>query len=350
MMQETLAGKIVVPMGLYGHADFPEGAKAATNDGDESTEVKQMLDSLHFRKIKLADEVIIVTQGKYIGSSTRREIAHAESLGKVVRYIDFAPPAPAPAQAEGATPTPRVSSIPSFILYARQAYRFENPIQYCLTEDVRKAFAQAQAEAAALREQVAGVTAKQDFAHLAVLPVEQQLRMWSDRLETDKGILETVAKTLAALRSQLECAERERDAKTRLHNAADAGCQESQEREIKLSSSLAALQAKADAQQREVDGLREQLVGARDQLGREVNDRRRCDIEQQDQIQRLGTERDAAQAALDVARGLAPNWRERAKKAQIAYAYLANAYADGLLAAADELTAILAEDGGKADA
>jgi hypothetical protein len=86
MMAETLAGNIVIPMGLYGHADYPPGAKAATNDGDEATAVKQMLDRLHYRKIDLADEIIVVSEDGYFGSSTRREIAYAQAQGKRVRY------------------------------------------------------------------------------------------------------------------------------------------------------------------------------------------------------------------------------------------------------------------------
>jgi hypothetical protein len=86
MMAETLAGNIVIPMGLYGHADYPPGAKAATNDGDESTSVKQMLDRLHYKKIDLADEIIVVSEDGYFGSSTRREIAYAQAQGKRVRY------------------------------------------------------------------------------------------------------------------------------------------------------------------------------------------------------------------------------------------------------------------------
>lgn len=88
MMAETLDGKIVIPMGLYGHADFPAGAKEATNDGDESTEVKQMLDRLHFAKIDLADEILVVNVGGYVGNSTRREIAYAEKHGKRVRFLE----------------------------------------------------------------------------------------------------------------------------------------------------------------------------------------------------------------------------------------------------------------------
>jgi hypothetical protein len=88
MMQETLAGRIVVPMGLYGHADFPAGAREATNDGDEATEVKQLLDRLHFAKIDLADEIFVVNVGGYIGSSTKREVGYAKAHGKGVRWLE----------------------------------------------------------------------------------------------------------------------------------------------------------------------------------------------------------------------------------------------------------------------
>lgn len=87
MMDETLAGRIVIPLGLYGHADFPVGAKEATNDGDESTAIKQMLDSLHFSKIDLADEILVINVAGYIGASTDREIRYARSCGKSVRYL-----------------------------------------------------------------------------------------------------------------------------------------------------------------------------------------------------------------------------------------------------------------------
>lgn len=88
MMDETLAGRIVIPLGLYGHADFPPGAKHATSDGDESTAVKQMLDRLHFRKIDMSDEILVVNVGGYIGSSTQREITYAQAQGKRIRFTE----------------------------------------------------------------------------------------------------------------------------------------------------------------------------------------------------------------------------------------------------------------------
>lgn len=86
-MHEALMGNVVIPMSLYGHADFPEGAEFLTSDGDESTPEKQGLDELHLRKIDLADEVLVVNVGGYVGSSTRREIEYAREHGKPVRFL-----------------------------------------------------------------------------------------------------------------------------------------------------------------------------------------------------------------------------------------------------------------------
>lgn len=73
----TLAGNIVLAPGVFGHAD-----------GIQPTdEQKTALDALHLRKIDLADEVVIVNVGGYIGDSTRREIAYAEQTGKPIRYL-----------------------------------------------------------------------------------------------------------------------------------------------------------------------------------------------------------------------------------------------------------------------
>lgn len=89
---ESLLGHIVVGVGLFGHADRPTGAKHLTSDGDESTAVKKLLDELHFRKIDLSDEILVINVGGYIGGSTKREIAYAEREGKGVRYLFPLPP------------------------------------------------------------------------------------------------------------------------------------------------------------------------------------------------------------------------------------------------------------------
>ncbi len=52
----------------------------------EAAGVKEILDELHFRKIDLCDEVLVINYKGYIGNSTRREIEYAEANGKPVRY------------------------------------------------------------------------------------------------------------------------------------------------------------------------------------------------------------------------------------------------------------------------
>ena len=75
--QETLAGKIVLAPGCFQGDGF-----------DWSSEVKQRLDELHLRKIDLADEILVINVGGYIGQSTRWEIAYARQQGKRVRWLE----------------------------------------------------------------------------------------------------------------------------------------------------------------------------------------------------------------------------------------------------------------------
>lgn len=86
MMEETLKGHIVIPLGLYGHADYPPGAKEVTSDANMTSEVKQMLDRLHKSKIDLANEILVINPDGYVGESTKNEIEYAKSLNKGVRY------------------------------------------------------------------------------------------------------------------------------------------------------------------------------------------------------------------------------------------------------------------------
>jgi len=70
----TLAGVIVVAPG--------EADEVVTD------EQKAALDALHLRKIDLADRVLVVNPGGYVGESTRREIAYAEATGTPVEFTD----------------------------------------------------------------------------------------------------------------------------------------------------------------------------------------------------------------------------------------------------------------------
>lgn len=58
-----------------------------THIGDQEG-VKELVDEVHKRKIDLADEVLILNIGGYIGESTRSEIEYAESHGKMIQYLE----------------------------------------------------------------------------------------------------------------------------------------------------------------------------------------------------------------------------------------------------------------------
>jgi len=53
---------------------------------DDLRAIKAKLDTLHLRKIDMADEVLILNVGGYIGESTRRELDYARRLGKTIRF------------------------------------------------------------------------------------------------------------------------------------------------------------------------------------------------------------------------------------------------------------------------
>ena len=78
----TLAGVIVVAPGLLPHAQDGEPASELTE------EQKVALGALHLRKIDLADRVLVVNPGGYVGESTSREIAYARATGTPVSFTD----------------------------------------------------------------------------------------------------------------------------------------------------------------------------------------------------------------------------------------------------------------------
>jgi hypothetical protein len=75
----TFAGVIVVAPGAFLRAEENE---LITN------EQKTALGALHLRKIDLADRVLVVNPGGYIGESTSREIAYARATGKPISFTD----------------------------------------------------------------------------------------------------------------------------------------------------------------------------------------------------------------------------------------------------------------------
>lgn len=53
----------------------------------EKEGVAQILDTLHERKIDLADEILVVNYAGYIGERTKIEIAYANDRGKPIKYL-----------------------------------------------------------------------------------------------------------------------------------------------------------------------------------------------------------------------------------------------------------------------
>jgi hypothetical protein len=66
---------------------------------DQGSDFKAMLDRLHFQKIDMSSQVVIVTnQHGYVGTSTKREMAYALGNGKTVDVREFYLPEPTPSR------------------------------------------------------------------------------------------------------------------------------------------------------------------------------------------------------------------------------------------------------------
>ena len=78
----TFAGVIVVAPGVFPRNEDHEATDSITD------EQKTALAALHLRKIDLADRVLVVSPGGYVGESTSREIAYARAIGKPVSFTD----------------------------------------------------------------------------------------------------------------------------------------------------------------------------------------------------------------------------------------------------------------------
>lgn len=72
----ALAGVIVVAPSL------PRPGETLTS------EQRTALGTLHLRRIDLADRILVVNPGGYVGESTSREIAYARAAGKPISFTD----------------------------------------------------------------------------------------------------------------------------------------------------------------------------------------------------------------------------------------------------------------------
>jgi len=75
----TLEDNIVLSVGLFGHS------------GDEEAWAKkEMLDNMHFEKIRMSDAIYVINKNGYIGDSTSYEIIYAKCLKKEIMYLENA--------------------------------------------------------------------------------------------------------------------------------------------------------------------------------------------------------------------------------------------------------------------
>lgn len=78
ILTESSKGHVVLSVACFTH-----------HDGIQITEAQKItFDALHLRKIEMSDQILVLNVGGYIGESTKREIAHATSLGKEVCYLE----------------------------------------------------------------------------------------------------------------------------------------------------------------------------------------------------------------------------------------------------------------------
>lgn len=75
---ESLKGNVVLSLPQFSKAD---------NIVVTDEEIK-ILKQVHYEKIQLADEILVINVDGYIGQATSEEIEYAKSLGKKVRFLE----------------------------------------------------------------------------------------------------------------------------------------------------------------------------------------------------------------------------------------------------------------------
>lgn len=83
-LELALEGKIVLSIGIAA----PDSITLANPDNSMGVAKKDELDVLHKHKINLADSVLVLNVGGYVGDSTKSEIKHARMTGVPVKYLE----------------------------------------------------------------------------------------------------------------------------------------------------------------------------------------------------------------------------------------------------------------------
>lgn len=85
-IEESAKGNIVLSANINFKSPWHNGILAGLAKDPE--EVKRSVDELHFRKIDISDEVIVLNVGGYVGESTVNEIRYAIEHRKPVRFLE----------------------------------------------------------------------------------------------------------------------------------------------------------------------------------------------------------------------------------------------------------------------
>jgi hypothetical protein len=82
----SLEGYVVISLGTFEHS----GDKEVWEGKPEGTytETKNMIDDMHYQKIDMADKIMVINVGGYIGESTAKEIEYAKLTGKDILYLE----------------------------------------------------------------------------------------------------------------------------------------------------------------------------------------------------------------------------------------------------------------------
>jgi hypothetical protein len=86
-LRETIAGNIVLSIGIN-LKDIADRLFIGDLTEEAEEDLERFLDHLHKQKIDLANEILVLNVGGYIGESTRSEIAYATFKHKLIRYLE----------------------------------------------------------------------------------------------------------------------------------------------------------------------------------------------------------------------------------------------------------------------
>ena len=78
--------RLAAELTLAGHVVLTPTALDPTTELD--AEARHRLGRIHLQRIEMADEILVVNVGGYVGETTRREIDHARSRGLAVSFLE----------------------------------------------------------------------------------------------------------------------------------------------------------------------------------------------------------------------------------------------------------------------